>query len=267
MEPRPLITLTTDFGYRDPFVAIMKGVILNINPSVRILDISHDVAPQNIAEAAFTLDVSYAYFPHCTIHVVVIDPAVGSERRPLLVVTDHHYFIGPDNGVFSRIYNSGGSCSVYHITSEHYFLSPRSTTFHGRDVFAPAAAWFSKGIEAEKFGDPINNYVTLLSPLPKISNNNSIEGEVIHIDRFGNAVTNIDLKIIKELLLDHAAKKLKVIVKGGEASKRKYYSEAEDKDLHFLINSFGYLELFVNGGTASGNFGISPGEKVSILIA
>lgn len=266
MEPRPLITLTTDFGYKDPFVGIMKGVILSINPSVRIADITHDISPQNILEAAFTLEMSYRYFPHKTIHVVVVDPAVGSKRKPLLVATDYHYFVGPDNGVFSRVYSSSESCKVFEITAEHYFLPTKSSTFHGRDVFAPAAAWFSKGLDTEKFGDLIHDYVTIPAPVPKTEGKNLLEGEVIHVDHFGNAITNVDLQIIKELLRGQTGRNLKVLVKDIEASKKKYYSDAENKKLYSLINSFGYLELFVKGGSASENFGIAVGEKVKVIV-
>jgi S-adenosylmethionine hydrolase len=266
MEPRPIITLTTDFGYKDPFVGIMKGVILKINPSVRIVDIIHDISPQNVAEAAFTLDICYKYFPHKTIHLVVVDPAVGSKRKPLLVVTDYYYFVGPDNGVFSRIYNSSANCRVYQVTAEHHFLSQRSSTFHGRDVFGPVAAWFSKGIDVEKFGDRIYDYVTMPVPVPRILDNSALEGEVIHIDRFGNVITNIELPKIEELLRVNPNKRVKVMVKGIKASIKKYYAEAVDKELYSLINSFGYLEIFVNGGSASRNFDIAVGEKVRVVL-
>lgn len=265
MEPRPLISLTTDFGCKDPFVAIMKGVILNINPSVRIVDITHDISPQNILEAAFALEMSYRSFPHNTIHVAVVDPGVGSERRPLLVVAAHHYFIGPDNGVFSRIYNSSERLEVIHITADHYFLPQRSSTFHGRDVFAPVAAWMSKGIDISKFGDPVSDYVTIPVPKPVVTDENRIDGEIIHIDRFGNLITNIDAQnILTGKRLDINPN---VVIKGMEVSLKKYYSEGEEKRLYFLINSFGYLELFVNRGNASADFDITIGEKVRVVLA
>ena len=267
MEPRPLITLTTDFGYKDPFVAIMKGTILSINPSVQIVDITHDISPQNIIETAFAIGMSYGSFPHKTIHTVVVDPGVGSERRPLLVATENHYFIGPDNGVFSRIYDLSESLEVFHLTAEHYFLPRRSSTFHGRDIFAPVAAWFSKGIDASKFGRPISDYVTIPLPVPKTADKNIIEGEVIHVDRFGNVMTNIDKKTIEDLSNNCADKNLKVVIKNTEAPLKTYYSEGEDKRLYSLINSFGYLELFVNRGSASADFGVAVGDKVRIVQA
>ena len=266
MEHSPIITLTSDFGYRDPFVGIMKGVILNINPFANIIDITHGISPQNIMEAAFAIETSFASFPHRTIHVVVVDPGVGSVRRPILVTMDYHYFIGPDNGVFSRIYNSGHeSLSVIHITAEHYFLSGRSSTFHGRDVFAPVAAWLSKGINVMNFGNPITDFINIRLPVPVMSKENTIDGEVIYVDIFGNAITNINTQKIAELRGSKPQGKTKVVVKGKEVAVKEYYSQAEDKGLYSLINSFGYIELFVRNSSASSDFGITVGEKISVL--
>jgi hypothetical protein len=267
MEHSPIITLTTDFGYKDPFIGIMKGVILNINPVVQIVDITHGISPQNVIEAALTIEMSFAAFPHKTIHVIVVDPGVGSSRRPILVVTDYHYLVGPDNGVFSRIYSSKHeSLTVIHITAEHYFLPNRSTTFHGRDVFAPVAAWLSKGINVSNFGSPITDYVNIRVPVPAMPKENIIEGEVIYIDRFGNAMTNIQAQKMDELSRGNQEAILKVVVKGKEAPVKNYYSQVEDKELYSLINSFGYLELFVRNGNASSNFGIAVGEKVGVIL-
>ena len=221
MEDRPFITLTTDFGSKDPFVGIMKGVIVSINPSVKIIDITHNISPQSILEAAYTLEMSYASFPHKTIHVAVVDPGVGSARRPLLVATDYHYFIGPDNGVFSRIYRLTESLTVIHITAEHYFLPQRSSTFHGRDIFAPVAAWMSKGIDIERFGDPITDYVILQEPALISSSNNVVEGEVVYIDRFGNLMTNIPGEKINISGSGETHDAPKVAIKGRERAPEK----------------------------------------------
>jgi S-adenosylmethionine hydrolase len=158
------------------------------------------------------------------------------------------------------------SFSVFHITAEHYFLPQRSSTFHGRDVFAPVAAWFSKGIDASKFGYPISDYVTLPVPVPITLYNNIIEGEVIHIDHFGNLMTNIDEQKIVGLRTKNPGKDLKVVIKDTEAPMKNYYSEAGDKKLYSLINSFGYLELFITGGRAADS-GASMGEKVRVILA
>ena len=266
MEHSPIITLTTDFGYKDPFVGIMKGVMLNINPFVQIVDITHGISPQNVIEAALSIEMSFAAFPHKTIHVIVVDPGVGSVRRPILVVTDYHYFVGPDNGVFSQIFNLTKSLNVIHITAEHYFMPQRSSTFHGRDIFAPVAAWLSRGLNVSNFGDTITDYVTIPVPLPVTPAKNTIEGNVIYIDHFGNATTNIKAQKIEDLFGSTIEGRLKVIVKGKEAPLKNYYSQVEDDGIYSLINSFGYLELFVRNGNASSNFGIAVGEKVRVIL-
>lgn len=266
MENHSIITLTSDFGYKDPFVGIMKGVITAINPSAVVLDITHEINPQNILEAAFTIGTSFAFFPHNTIHVVVVDPSVGSPRRPILVAADFNYFVGPDNGIFSRIYSLSESFTVINITAEHYFLPGKSSTFHGRDVFAPVAGWLSKGINIMKFGDPVTDYVTIQMPEPVSSSGNMIEGEVIYIDHFGNVITNVPAQKIEVPSGGNQLKKPKIVVKGIEAPLKNFYSEAEDKGLYSLINSFGYLEFFVNKGNASLSFNIGVGEKVDIIL-
>lgn len=263
----PIITLTTDFGYQDPFVGIMKGIILDINPFAAIVDITHGISPQNILQAAITIEMCYRYFPPETIHVVVVDPGVGSARRPIIVTNDYCNFIGPDNGVFSLVYNSSERYHVLHVTAEHYFLPERSSTFHGRDIFAPVAAWFSRGISLEKFGEPIGDFTTISTPVPHVVKKNVLEGSVIYIDRFGNAITNIKTQAIEELRGSHPKGTLKVVVKGKEAPLKQHYSEAEDAGLYALINSFGYLELFVYKGSASSHFGMAVGGKVSVVIS
>ncbi|MEW6213840.1 MAG: SAM-dependent chlorinase/fluorinase [Nitrospirota bacterium] len=267
MQPNPIITLTTDFGYKDPFVGIMKGAILNINPFVNIVDITHNISPQSIIEAALTIEMSFASFPYKTIHVVVVDPGVGSVRRPIIAITDHYLFVGPDNGIFSRIYNLTETLQVIHITSEHYFMPRRSSTFHGRDIFAPVAAWLSKGINVSKFGEPITDYVTVPIPAPVMPARNIIEGMVIYIDRFGNAMTNIKTQNIEDLYASKPGGRLKVLVKGKEAPFKSHYSQAENAGPYSLINSFDYLELFVYRGSASSDFGIVVGEKVRVILS
>lgn len=263
MEQRALITLTSDFGYKDPFVGIMKGVILSINPLATVVDITHGIKPQNIIEAAYAIEAGFKSFPHKTIHIVVVDPGVGSSRRPILIATDH-YFIGPDNGVFSRIYSSSESFSVINLTAEHYFLPQRSSTFHGRDIFAPVAAWLSKGISISKFGEPIQKYTELSMPVPLKPSPEVIEGKVVYIDHFGNATTNITAQLIDELGANNLNSNLKVLLNNRLAPLKKYYSETDDKGLYSLINSFGYLEFFVNSAHASSVFDIKVGEKAVV---
>ncbi len=259
---RPVITITSDFGTKDPFVGQMKGVILNTNPDVEIVDISHHVSPHNIREGAVLTALSYDYFPVRTIHIVVVDPGVGSKRRPIIVTTQNHYFVGPDNGVFSAVYGKErDSFRVTHITSDHYFLKKDSTTFHGRDVFAPVAGWLSKGIPVSHFGEEIDDYMTLYIPEAGTPSKNTVEGEVIYADRFGNAITNIS----SDLLGDAAGGKLRVVLKGKVVPVKSHYSEVSDKGLYCLVNSFGLLEFFVCRGNAVESFGIEIGDPVGII--
>ena len=267
MEQRLVITLTTDFGYKDPFVGIMKGVILNINPTANIVDLTHGIGPQNIMEAAFALEASFRYFPYKSINVAIVDPGVGSVRRPIIAATDHHYFVGPDNGIFTRVYALAESLHVIHVTSEHYFLPSRSSTFHGRDIFAPVAGWLSRGVDMLNFGEPITDFVKIPVPVPVSSSNNIIEGEIVYIDRFGNLTTNLHHMKIDELVFKNADKKQGVLIKGHEAPLKNFYSEAKDKGLYSLINSFGYLELFVNSGNAASDFELTVGDKVGVVLS
>lgn len=265
MLERSIITLTTDFGIKDPFVGIMKGVILGINPKAKIIDISHNITPQNIFEAAHIISMGYKYFPPNTIHVVVVDPQVGGARRPLLVAAQDHYFIGPDNGVFTPIYEEQ-HVEVIHITSPHYYFPPKGPTFHGRDIFAPAAAWFSKGIESSKFGELINDYVTLSMSKPRIADGTTVEGEVIYIDIFGNAITNITKDDLDKLSLEFSKERFKVIYKGNQLNLSNYYAESEGTNLSGVLNSFGFLELFIYKGNASERFNIKIGDSVSVTL-
>lgn len=260
----PIITLTTDFGYKDPLSGIMKGVILGINPAANIVDLTHGVSSYDVREAALTIGSSYMQFPSRTIHVVVTDPGVGSERRPIMVVTEGYYFIGPDNGVFSVIYESE-NCEVLHITADHYFMRKVSSTFHGRDIFAPVAAWLSKGISSSKFGELIRDYVRLKIPVPSVPSRTTMEGEVILIDHFGNAITNIrasDLDRMREL----ASGDLRIVIKGVEVPLKDYYSQAEGGGLCGIIGSMDYLELFVNRGSASRDFSIKVGDTIGVIL-
>ena len=188
---RSIITLTTDFGLTDHNAGVMKGAILNVNPDVDIVDITHDIRPYDVLEGALAISQVYRYFPPRTVHVVVVDPGVGSPRRPILVSAGNHYFIAPDNGVLSLVLAREEEAIVRHITANHYFLEPVSQTFHGRDVFAPIAGWMSRHIETEKFGDIITDYVRFALPQPKIVNERLVKGMVLRVDRFGTLTTNL----------------------------------------------------------------------------
>jgi len=262
---KAIITLTTDFGYKDPLSGIMKGVILSINPDAGVVDITHGIGKYNVREAALTIGMSYRHFPHRTIHVVVTDPGVGSMRRPILVTTENYHFIGPDNGVFSVVYNESERCEVLHITADHYFNRTRSATFHGRDIFAPVAAWLSKGINILNFGDPIKDFVRIPFSAPSMPTKTTIEGEVIHIDHFGNALTNIGVDDLNVLLGAKPGGMVRIVVKGIQVPLKEYYSQADDKGLYALVNSLDHLELFVYRGNAAKQFELKVGDILGIM--
>lgn len=263
-----IITLTTDFGAKDAFVASVKGVILKVNPQVQLVDISNDINPQDIWEAALTLKTAYSHFPKGTIHLAVVDPGVGSGRKPIIVVTESYYFVGPDNGIFSLIYQEAERIRVHHITSAHYFLPNPGPTFHGRDIFAPVAGWLAKGIPSGNFGDEISDYMKLNIPVPKTTPN-SIEGHIVHIDRFGNIITNITYLHIKALFSEDAELGDATINCAGREIKglRKYYAEAAPGEPAAIINSSGALEIFMFKQNARTALSIKRGDAVRLTVA
>jgi len=268
MFHRPLITMTTDFGYDDPFAGVMKGVIYTINPHVNIVDLTHNIIPQNIQEAAFTIGMNYHYFPKDSVHLVVVDPEVGSGRRPLLVVADEHYFIGPDNGVFSYLYKlEARDLKVIHITSEQLFLKKDSPTFQGRDIFSPCAAWLTTGLDVNKFGEAVSDYHTIDLPSPVRLTDLVVQGEVIFIDRFGNAVINIKKTDIADLQEMQPEGTLRVFLKDREMRLMGYYSQGENRVMSALINSSGYLEVFIFRDSAASKYDILPGDVVKVVLS
>lgn len=263
-----IITLTTDYGARDAFAASVKGVILKINPQAQIVDISNEISPQDIWEAAYTLRSAYSHFPKGTVHLAVVDPGVGSGRKPIIVVTESYYFVGPDNGLFSLIYQEAERLRVHHITSTHYFLPNPGPTFHGRDIFAPVAGWLAKGIPSGNFGEEITDYMKLNIPAPKTTAN-SIEGHIVHIDRFGNIITNITYKDIRAIFsegMDLGATSVSVAGKELRGFK-KFYAEAAPGEPGAIINSSGYLEIFLFKQNARAALSVKRGEAVRLMVS
>jgi len=257
----PIITLTTDFGSSDHLAGSMKGVILNINPAARIVDINHGVAPFDLLDGALSIANAYKYFPPRTIHVVVVDPGVGTERRPLLVSAEKQYFIAPDNGVLSMIYERE-SCTVRHITAEHYFLNPTSPTFHGRDVFAPTAAWLSKAFQTEAFGEPIADFVRFSMPKPKPTGQ-SIKGVVLRVDVFGNLMTNLTAEDVPAAAV--ASGLIKLAVNGKAVGNLvKTFGLGAPGEAVALFGSSGFLEIAVNRGNAARTLGVNRGAEVTL---
>jgi S-adenosylmethionine hydrolase len=238
-----IITLTTDFGLKDHYVGVMKGVILSINPDVIIVDITHEIPPQDIFRASFTLRNFYRYFPPGTIHIVVVDPEVGSGRKPIALEADNHIFVGPDNGIFTFIYSEVKSVKPFKISSSKYTLPEVSSTFHGRDIFAPVAAHLSLGLSIEWLGKKVKEPVKLPINEPEVSDG-KIAGEVIYIDSFGNLVTNIP---------DYLVKPKSWVYIGDEVIKgiSKSYADVPKGELLAVIGSGGFVEISVNQGSAS----------------
>ena len=263
-EKRPIITLTTDFGESDYYVAAMKGAIFTVNPAVEIVDITHLIPPHDIYAAAFTLICCYKEFPKMTLHTVVVDPGVGSSRRPILVMTDDYNFIGPDNGVFSYIYQREHVNRVVHLMTEHYFRRPVSNTFHGRDVFAPCAGYVSKLVDWRMMGEEISDPVRFNTPTPSVASEKHIRGAVIHVDRFGNLITNITEA---ELTPDLVRAGARVKIGNHEAARvLTHFAEADKDELFAYFGSAGFLELAVSRQPAARITGARRGAEVDVII-
>jgi S-adenosylmethionine hydrolase len=259
---RPIITLTTDYGTNDHLVGVLKGVILSINPEVNIVDITHSILAHDILDGALTLSQAYKFFPSKTIHLVVVDPGVGTARRPILVAGDTHYFVAPDNGVLSAIYDQSESLYVWNITSEHYFRQPVSNTFHGRDIFAPVAAWLSKSWQTASFGDAITDFVRFAIPKPKVSGNTT-KGIVLRVDNFGNLITNLTVEDVPALIAPDA----KFTIRVGNAAVTKIvptFAQGAAGETFAIIGSSGYIEICVNKGSAARTVGAGRGAEVTV---
>jgi S-adenosylmethionine hydrolase len=275
-----IITLTTDFGYDDAYVGAVKGAILNINPGATIVDVSHSIRPQDILHAAFILNAAYRYFPKQTVHVAIVDPGVGSERRGIILKTASAMFVAPDNGILSYIIDDlfsveGRSVTeqahglteivfkkgleAAAITDPRFWRQPVSPTFHGRDVFAPVAAGLSLGISPYEFGEKINSLHVLPIPKPSLEPDGNVVGEVLHVDRFGNLITNVRS--------NHLSGKDVVIEVAGHCIHgiSDYYAEKEG--VIAVVGSGGYLEISLRDGSACDSLGIGVGDEVRVLLA
>lgn len=259
---RPIITLTTDFGLSDHFVGVMKGVILGIQPAAQVIDISHGVQPYEIADGAFTIAQAYRYFPKKTIHVVVVDPGVGSARRPLLAEMAGQFFVAPDNGVLSMIF-AREQPKVRHITNESYFLHPLSRTFHGRDVFCPVAAHLASGVTPAKFGKRIEDYLRASFDQPTHTAKHTWTGTILKADHFGNLATNFHIDRFPAIRT-HAFS----LNAGLWAITRLAltFSECAPGELFAIVGSSGYLEVAASQGSAAKALGCGAGSPVELTI-
>lgn len=257
---RRIVTLTTDFGLKDPYVGAMKGAMLSIAPGITIVDITHLVSPGNILEGALILLQACRYFPKGTVHVGVVDPGVGSERKPLLVETEDHLFVGPDNGLFSLAARSLGMKRAIELTNKKFFLQEVSSTFHGRDIFGPVAASVAFGADPKELGPELGKIRAL--DIPGLERDEGgLEGEVIYVDSFGNLITNIRREDVDAL----GAAGCEVSIAGVSLNGiKKTYSVEEKGAPLALIGSSGYLEVAVNSGSAADFFKAGVGEKARV---
>ena len=255
---KPIITLTTDFGTKDGYVGAVKGVIKRINLDAEVVDITHEIEPFDILGAAFVLNKFYRYYPRGTIHLTVVDPGVGSQRQPLLIKSENFCFVGPDNGIFNFVFENERISDIVVLSNKEYFLAELSGTFHARDIFAPVAGYLSLGVEVTEFGRTAKECHKLIIPEPR-SSNKGLAGEIIHIDGFGNLVTNI----AEESLQD---RKIAAITVGRRRIKRiaRAYSDIKEGEVGALIGSSGLLEIAVNQGSAQKVLRSRIGSAVTI---
>ena len=271
--PGPFITLLTDFGLADPYVGVMKGVILGINPSATLVDLTHDVPPQDVLQGAFLLGTSWRSFPPRTIHVAVVDPGVGSDRKALLVQGPEHAFLAPDNGLLSFVLPEEevatvpfkphvgpvpAGFSAYTLTNPKYWRHPVSATFHGRDIFAPVAAHLSLGVPPEELGEPVDTLMRLALPVAQWQDG-VLVGFVLHIDRFGNVVTNVP-----DALLRQEGQTLTIEI-GGRTIEGLSATYSAGEGLAALIGSHGNLEVAVRDGSAAQLLGTKVGDEVRVV--
>ena len=275
-----VVTLTTDFGLTDAYVAMMKGVILGINPEARLVDICHSIEPQNIAEAAFMLGTAYRCFSRKTVHLVVIDPGVGSQRKAIILRTSSATFVAPDNGVLSYVIQQslvkqikergslrlqgvvkpGESLEAVHITNPRFWRSPVSPTFHGRDILAPVAAALSLGFPPIEFGEQLEEVEVLPVSQPEKAKNGSLAGHIVHIDSFGNLITDIQGEEMPP------AEKIERIESGKRIITAFVRAYAEGNGLIALVGSSGFLEISLKGGSAASLLEAKIGDEVYVRV-
>ena len=265
-----VITLLTDFGNQDAYVAIMKGVILSINPQATIIDITHEIAPQDVRQAAYLIPHTSRYFPQKTVHIVVVDPTVGSSRAIIALRAQGQTFVAPDNGVLSLLLADRKVDTACRVENAAYFLKPVSNTFHGRDIFAPVGAHLSLGLSFEKIGPPLATSAVerLNFPVPKLTGNGQLVGTVIAVDRYGNLITNLDWNTIKWHYPKAEREKLKFRIGGHSImGLSRTYEEVTPQRSLVLVGSRGLLEISVNRGSAAELFGMTADSSFIVRVA
>jgi hypothetical protein len=265
-NPTRIVTLLTDFGLRDHYVAAMKGVLLSLNPGLTVVDITHQIPPQDVFSGAFTLSQAYGCFPPSTIHVAVVDPGVGTARKAILVSAAAQWFVAPDNGILTYVFEREEGWTANEITADHYFRKPVSSTFHGRDVFAPVAGWLSHDIPADKFGAQISNPVKLSLPELTRVRDALIQATVLAIDGFGNIVTNLkpeDLPVYGA----PGTRSCKILAAQKEITGfYNTFGEGKPGEIFVVPGSSGYLEIVMRQDSAAAALNLAPGALIGVIL-
>ncbi len=264
----PVIALLTDFSWHNWYLGVMKGVILGINPKVRIVDLCHEVSSNDVREGSFILVNSYRYFPKGTVFLCVVDPGVGGKRKNLIVKTERYFFVGPDNGILSSIFEEGKVQKVYHVDPGTYTLELHGSTFYGRDIFAPIATHLTLGVPPEKMGEELKSVLIVPAIKPFINEKGEISGRAVYVDAFGNIITNVGEKYLSSIFtgaipwdscrIRVAGKRIKGI--------KSYYKQGEEGKLMALVNSWGYVEIAVNRGSAFDYLGLTEKKSLEIFL-
>jgi S-adenosylmethionine hydrolase len=261
-----IITLLTDFGLRDHFVASMKGVMLGLNPDLNLVDISHLVPPQDIRTGAFLLGQAYACFPPATIHLAVVDPGVGTDRKVLAAIAGGHYFVAPDNGILSYVRRAAADFRAYEVTADHYYRKPVSNTFHGRDVFAPIAAWISRDIPMHQLGNELAEPVELKIPEPARIKEGLIQAAIMAVDHYGNMITNLTPGHLPEF---DPGRPLPFKILAGKkeiTACRENYGEAKQGEAFIIEGSTGHIEISIKGASAAATLGLKAGNPIGVVL-
>lgn len=269
MNPAGIVTLTTDFGALDSYVGQMKGAVLAVDPTLRIVDLCHEVPRQSIASGAYLLETGYAAFPPGSVHVVVVDPGVGTDRRALAARVGEHFFVAPDNGLLSRVLDREALHEVRLIENGTFLRPVRSATFEGRDLFAPAAAWLARGTPLDRLGPVAGEIKRLTGTRPVLKPGVPVSVPVLHADRFGNLALDVDVECLRAGLgrVPEPGTDLRLRCAGGEVTGfLRTFGDSGDEEPFLLLNSSGYLEVVVNSGRADVALGLAPGDRVEIIL-
>ena len=266
MRARPIVTLLTDFGTQDPFVGIMKGIILDLCPEANLVDLCHEVRPFDIRGASFLLQSTVGCFPEGTIHLAVVDPGVGTERRPILAEIDGRCFVAPDNGILGYPMASGRRCVVRQLSAAEFWRHPVSASFHGRDIFAPVAGHLAAGVSPERFGPIVHDPVRLEIPRPTMDASGTLRGEVVRIDRFGNCITNIARSDVAALASRGTGPILVLVGERRSGLLVSCFAGAGAKGCGAIVGSTDYVELFCNQANFSRRWRVKAGDPIALVI-